>query len=161
MFSIECPYCNSIAPSGTASCAKCGAQYTADAQKICINCRNKIVGGNMFCGVCGTSIIPQQVPQQSMQAQPVYAQQPQTINVHVTAPSQVTSFVSHKSRSIALVLCLFLGLSGAHLFYVGKYGRGIIYFLTAGLFFWGALINFFAILGGVFKDKNGLPLKNW
>jgi len=166
MFNIECPYCHNIDPSGTASCTKCGAQYTVDAQKICITCRNKIVGSNMFCGVCGTSIVPQQAPQQAILAQPVYVQQPQmqqpqTINVHVTAPPQETPSISGKSRGVALALCIFLGFFGGHLFYVGKAGRGILYIFTAGLFFIGVIVDFFSILGGSFKESNGLPLKNW
>ena len=170
MFNVECSYCGNIDSNGIDSCTKCGAQYTADAQKICINCRNKIIGSNTFCGVCGSSIIPQQIPQQS---QPVYVQQPtqhqmpqqnqipQVINVHVAAPQATAPSISNKSRGIALVLCILLGFFGAHLFYVGKSGRGVLYFFTAGLFFIGIVLNFFSILGGSFKDKEGLPLKNW
>jgi len=167
MFNVECPYCGNIDSNGTASCTKCGAQYTTDAQKVCINCRNKIIGSNTFCGVCGTSIIPQQTQQPIQQAQPMYVQQPvqqqtpQVINVHVAAPTVVAPTTSNKSRGVALALCILLGFFGAHLFYVGKAGRGILYIFTAGLFFIGIVVNFFSILGGSFKDSDGLPLKNW
>lgn len=42
--------------------------------------------------------------------------------------------ISRKSKTIALVLCIFLGGFGAHRFYVGKDGTGILCLFTAGLF---------------------------
>ena len=44
------------------------------------------------------------------------------------------------------VLCLFLGVVGAHKFYEGKVGMGIVYMLTGGLFFIGIVIDLIAIL---------------
>ena len=64
-----------------------------------------------------------------------------------------------KSKVVALLLCFFLGGFGAHRFYVGKMGSGIVWFLTGGLFGIGAFIDFFAILLGSFKDGSGNPLK--
>ena len=72
MYLQECSYCGNIDFLGTGSCTKCGAQYSGNEQKICIKCRNKILGNSIFCGMCGTSIVPQQAPQ----IQPVYIQQP-------------------------------------------------------------------------------------
>ena len=51
-----------------------------------------------------------------------------------------------KNKWVALLLCLFLGTFGAHRFYEGKIGTGILYLLTFGLFGFGALIDFFKIL---------------
>ena len=39
-----------------------------------------------------------------------------------------------KSRGIAILLCIFLGGLGIHLFYLGRIGWGIVYLLTGGLF---------------------------
>lgn len=44
------------------------------------------------------------------------------------------------------ILCLILGYFGAHKFYDKKYGMGILYFLTFGLFVFGWIIDIF-ILG--------------
>ncbi len=63
--------------------------------------------------------------------------------------------VSAKSRSIALVLCLFLGMVGAHCFYVGRKTRGIIYIVTGGFFTIGVIWDLFCIWQGLFKDADG------
>lgn len=46
----------------------------------------------------------------------------------------------------AFFLCLFLGFFGAHKFYEGKKGMGILYILTFGLFGIGWIIDLIAIL---------------
>lgn len=51
-----------------------------------------------------------------------------------------------RNKWIALLLCLFLGLFGAHKFYEKKTGMGVLYLFTAGLFGIGAVIDFFALL---------------
>ena len=66
---------------------------------------------------------------------------------------------AQKKRSTALLLCIFLGGFGAHRFYVGKTGSGVLYLLTAGVFGIGTLIDFIKILLGKFEDKNGNLIK--
>ena len=68
---------------------------------------------------------------------------------------------SEKSRTAALLLCFFLGAFGAHRFYVRKYGTAILWLFTFGLLGFGTLVDFILIITGSFKDKHGLPLKNW
>lgn len=67
--------------------------------------------------------------------------------------------ISPQSKMVALLLCIFLGYFGVHQFYVGKVGKGILYFFTMGLFGFGWFIDIILILCGSFKDSNGLPLK--
>ena len=66
--------------------------------------------------------------------------------------------MSEKKKIVALLLCLFLGVLGIHRFYVGKTGTGILYLLTGGLAGLGAIVDFFLIIFGSFKDKEGKKL---
>ncbi len=68
---------------------------------------------------------------------------------------------SPKSRTVASVLCFFLGVIGIHRFYVGKTGTGIaMIFTLGGLGVW-ALIDLIMLLCGAFKDKQNLVVRNW
>ncbi|MDE6266519.1 MAG: TM2 domain-containing protein [Muribaculaceae bacterium] len=51
-----------------------------------------------------------------------------------------------KSKTTAILLCFFLGGFGAHWFYLGKMGFGILYLLTGGLCGIGTLVNFIQFL---------------
>ena len=69
--------------------------------------------------------------------------------------------VSSKSRLAAALLAWFLGVFGAHRFYVGKIGTAILMIFTlGGLGVW-ALVDVIMILVGSFRDKEGLKLYNW
>ncbi len=70
--------------------------------------------------------------------------------------------ISQKSRLVTLLLCLFLGVFGAHRFYVGKIGTGVLTILTLGGFFgiW-VLYDFILILCGSFRDQAGLRIFRW
>lgn len=69
------------------------------------------------------------------------------------APKSPKSFVA------AALLCFFLGFVGAHRFYVGKIGTGVLMLLTlGGLGIW-TLIDFVMIIVGAFKDSEGLEIK--
>lgn len=60
-----------------------------------------------------------------------------------------------KSQAVAAVLCFFLGYLGAHRFYLGYPGLGILQLFTAGgLGIWW-LIDFIRILTGGLKPKKG------
>ncbi len=62
---------------------------------------------------------------------------------------------SEKDWTITLVLCLLGGGIGAHRYYVGKVGTGILYTLTVGLFGIGYLVDLVKIITGKFTDKDG------
>ena len=68
---------------------------------------------------------------------------------------------SDKKRKVALLLCIFLGWLGFHLFYVGRIGKGVLYAFTLGIFGIGILIDFFSILFGSFRDNVNAPLREW
>lgn len=66
---------------------------------------------------------------------------------------------SDKSKTTALLLCIFLGMFGAHYYYVGRIGRGLLYTFTMGLFMFGWVIDIFKILLGKFQDNVGAYLR--
>ena len=69
--------------------------------------------------------------------------------------------MSEKRILPAFLLCFFLGCFGAHRFYVGKIGTGILQLLTlGGLGIW-ALIDWVMIIIGAFTDKQGQKLTEW
>ena len=69
--------------------------------------------------------------------------------------------MSEKRILPAFLLCFFLGCFGAHRFYVGKIGTGILHILTlGGLGIW-ALIDWIMIIVGAFTDKEGNKLTQW
>ncbi len=68
---------------------------------------------------------------------------------------------SNKSRGIAFVLALVLGVFGAHRFYVGKTGTGLLMLLTfGGLGIW-YLYDVIIIASGAFRDSHGRRVLRW
>jgi len=69
--------------------------------------------------------------------------------------------MSDKKILPAFLLCFFLGILGAHRFYVGKIGTAILQIVTlGGLGIW-CLIDFIMIIIGKFTDKDGKALTQW
>lgn len=68
---------------------------------------------------------------------------------------------SDKSRAVALVLAILVGMFGIHRFYVGKVGTGILMLFTlGGLGVW-YLYDLVLIVSGVFRDADGRRLIAW
>lgn len=66
--------------------------------------------------------------------------------------------IERKSKGTTLVLCLLLGWMGAHRFYTGHTGMGIICLFTGGCCGVIPLIDFITILTGSYKDSRGFSL---
>lgn len=75
--------------------------------------------------------------------------------------SNYVTTTSDKKRTTALLLCIFLGFLGAHQFYVGKIGKGILYIFTCGLFCIGWIVDIIKIALGTFRDNVNAPLREW
>ena len=81
-------------------------------------------------------------------------------------PAQVTGVPSHVQKpaesyrnwTVAFLLCLFLGIFGAHRFYTGHMLVGAIQFCTLGMAGFWTLIDLILIATGVYRDSDGLPL---
>lgn len=107
----------------------------------CPNCGAPIE--NSACSYCGFKAI--------VSPSPVFVQDSTQAENKAQSPICTNS----KSKTIALVLCIFLGVFGAHRFYVNKVTTGFLYFFTGGLFIFGWLFDIILIATGGFKDKSG------
>lgn len=68
---------------------------------------------------------------------------------------------SEKSRGVALALCVPLGVFGAHRFYVGKIGTGLLQLCSlGGLGLWW-LYDLITISAGEFRDEEGRRVSQW
>ena len=138
----------------------------------CPMCGAPLEGGK--CGYCGyvekkaedsyANSVPQSqpIPPQPASPQPTPPAQtpvqPQII-INTQAHMGITPGISRKSKMTALLLCIFFGYLGAHKFYVGKTGMGLLYLFTLGLFGIGWLIDIILIAIGSFRDEFDLPLR--
>src|ERR1041384_5929864 len=68
---------------------------------------------------------------------------------------------SEKSRAVALALCIPLGVFGAHRFYAGKIGTGILQLCTMGGFGLWWLFDLITIASGEFRDVDGRRISLW
>jgi TM2 domain-containing membrane protein YozV len=66
-----------------------------------------------------------------------------TTNVYVGAANHAS--LPAKSTGVAYLWWLFLGAFGAHHFYLGKTGRGLLYLFTLGLLGVGCLVDLFTL----------------
>lgn len=68
---------------------------------------------------------------------------------------------SDKSRAVALALCIPLGIFGAHRFYVGKIGTGLLQLCTIGGFGLWWLYDLITIASGEFRDADDRRVTRW
>jgi hypothetical protein len=69
--------------------------------------------------------------------------------------------VSDKSRGVAFALALVLGMFGAHRFYVGKIGTGILMICTVGGVGIWYLVDVIQVAAGNFTDVQGRRVRRW
>lgn len=84
-----------------------------------------------------------------------------TIKQDVDQASDSLNNKSPYNWIITLLLCVFLGLIGAHHFYVKKTGTGLLMLITLGLLGIWVLIDLILILIGKFKDENDLRIPSY
>ncbi len=110
--------------------------------KVCTQCGNSLESADQFCTNCGAKIgLESQGDKTSQKSMSPVAEN------------------SAKSPLVTLLLCLFLGMFGIHRFYVGKFGTGLLMFLTGGgLGIW-FLVDLILIVTNKFEDSEGKRLK--
>lgn len=77
---------------------------------------------------------------------------------HIQYPPRYTD-PPECSWGLMLFYTVFFGWLGLHRFYAGKMGSGMLYIMTLGLFGMGWIIDIFAVLTTLFKDKQGRRIK--
>lgn len=104
-----------------------------DAQKYCKHCGQLIDEDCVVCPKCGKQVEELKQPA---------SQQPTIINNVINnnnnnnnnnASRVYVPRGKRKDKWVSFLLCLFLGYFGAHKFYEGKTGMGILYLCTFGL----------------------------
>ena len=143
----ECPRCG--APLEGATCSYCGyvePQETQNSRMENGYVNPQDVNNNGYANPQGAN-------------NNGYGTEVFTNSVPVYPNQQYAQPSSPKSKMLALVLCFLVGYLGIHRFYVGKYGTGIVWFVTAGCFGFGWVVDIIMIAIGSFTDNTGLPLK--
>lgn len=108
--------------------------------KFCKHCGQQIAAAAVVCPRCGC-----QVEQMQQAAQPNIVINNANTNTNVNNDC----YGPHgraRSKWTAFLLCFFLGYIGAHKFYEGKTGMGILYLCTGGLCGIGWVIDTVALL---------------
>lgn len=114
------------------------------ATKFCSHCGGVISREAVICPQCGCQVEQIQFAQQPAPA-PIIINNNNNINSMNNANTPIPTG-RQKDKWVAFCLCFFLGYLGAHKFYEGKTGAGVLYFFTAGLFGIGWLVDLISIL---------------
>lgn len=111
--------------------------------KFCKYCGGRIPEDAVLCTLCGRQV--EEIRRDAPAPQVVINNANTNSNVNENANN---AFAASRRRSkwTAFFLCLFLGWLGAHKFYEGKTGTGVLYLLTVGLFGFGWIIDCIALL---------------
>ncbi len=112
--------------------------------KFCKCCGEKIPELAVVCPKCGCQVETLKSEQPSV----VINNSNNNVNTNTNTNTNNATNLPGKwvNKWVAFLLCLFLGGLGAHKFYEGKIGMGILYLFTAGLFGIGWLVDTIKIL---------------
>lgn len=119
------------------------AQNPAVPTKFCKNCGGKIAEKAVICPLCGCQVEEMKSTNTAAQPQQIVINNSNS-NVNQNNIGMVGGRM--KNKWVAVLLCFFLGYLGAHRFYEGKVGSGILYLLTFGVFGIGWFIDFLILL---------------
>jgi TM2 domain-containing membrane protein YozV len=142
-------------------CRNCGKELTS-APEFCMNCGARPMAGTSFCPGCGAPTTP---------LTEIF------VRCGARVAKELSGDISPKSRLAATLLAWFLGIFGAHRFYVGETGTAIVMlvlgiagFTTLWLFvgtvflvavgIW-AFVDFMFAVTGHMKDREGKLIQKW
>ena len=121
-----------------------GTTAVQQETKFCKECGQKVAKKAVICPHCGCQIEETQSAA-SVAPQIVINNSNQNQNQNVNGGFPFGARI--RNKWVALILCIFMGFLGAHKFYEGKAGVGIIYLCTFGLCGIGVVIDFINLLG--------------
>ena len=110
--------------------------------KFCKHCGEKIPEDAVICTKCGRQV--EELKKSNNQQQIVI----NNTNSNVNSNRNFNGAFGEKPKNkwVAIVLLILLGYFGAHKFYEGKFGMGILYLFTFGLFGIGLIVDFISLL---------------
>jgi TM2 domain-containing membrane protein YozV len=143
-------------------CRNCGKELTG-APEFCMNCGARPMAGTSFCPGCGAATTPLTEI---------------CVKCGARVGKELAGDVSLKSRLATTLLAWFLGIVGAHRFYVGKTGTAVVMLLlgiagwaTVWIFGFGlvfliavgvwAFVDFIFAVTGHMRDAEGRLIQKW
>lgn len=115
--------------------------------KFCKHCGEQIPVDAVICVKCGCQVEAVAQEQPSVIINNSNTNTNTNVNVNENTNTNTAAAGTRAvNKWVAFCLCLFLGPLGAHKFYEGKIGMGILYLCTAGLCCIGWIIDIFVIL---------------
>ena len=117
---------------------------TVQETKFCKECGRKIAKKAVICPHCGCQV--EEAKSEAAPQQIVINNTNTNQNVNQNMNGGIPFGARLRNKWVAFFLCLFLGAVGAHKFYEGKVGMGILYLLTGGLFGFGWFFNTVSLL---------------
>lgn len=124
--------------------AQQSAANVQERTKFCKHCGAKIPEAAVICTHCGC-----QVEEIKNQEQPSIVINNANNNSNVNTNNNINAAmlgVRVKNKWVAFFLCLLLGYFGAHKFYEGRVGAGLLYLFTFGIFGIGWIIDCIVLL---------------
>lgn len=112
--------------------------------KFCKNCGGKIAEKAVICPLCGCQV--EEMQGNNQQPQIVINNANTNTNTNTNQNIIGATGGRMKNKWMAFLLCFFLGYFGAHKFYEGKAGSGVLYLMTFGLFGFGWMIDCLILL---------------
>ena len=113
--------------------------------KFCKECGQRVAKKAVICPHCGCQIEEPTIANTTAPQIVINnSNQNQNTNNNVGA---VPVGARLKSKWVAFFLCVFFGYIGAHKFYEGNVGMGLLYACTFGLFGFGWLFSAISLLG--------------
>ncbi|MEG0794851.1 MAG: TM2 domain-containing protein [Bacilli bacterium] len=109
--------------------------------KFCKHCGETILKEAVLCTKCGL-----QVEELKQEEKIVINNNNTNTNANINTNMINPTGLKEKNKWLAFALCFFIGYFGAHKFYEGKTGMGVLYLFTGGLLGIGWLVDTIAIL---------------